>query len=110
MKAKRGIRKNFLWLAACNAMPRRGGQVQYDYSQVAPRTKRAPALVVFKVFAGRPGALFKHFARDEVRSHWSARGNSGLGSLEGFVVVGRPVSRERRGVRLGVNAIWMPKY
>jgi hypothetical protein len=91
-------------------MPRRGGQVQYDYSQVAPRTKRAPALVVFKVFAGRPRALFKHFARDKVWSHWSARSNRGLGSLERFVVVGRPMSRERRRVRLGVNAIWMPKY
>ena len=80
-------------------------------SQVAARTKRAPALVVLKVSAGRPGALLEHLARDEVRSHWSARGDgAGLGSLEGPIVVGRAVSRERRGARLGWNAVWMLEY
>ena len=79
------------WNQRTGAVPPRGG----IYSQVAPRAIRAPAQVVLKVLAGRPGALFKHFAGDRVRSHWGARGKSGLGSLEGFVVVRRPVSCER---------------
>jgi len=82
---------------------------KYD-SQVAPRAIRAPAQVVLKVLAGRPGALFEHFARDEVWSHWSARGNSGSGSLERFIVARQPGSREIRGVRFGLNAVWMPEY
>ncbi|KAN0109352.1 hypothetical protein V8E52_009396 [Russula decolorans] len=94
---------------------RRGGascrDTQIIMKEVATRAIRAPAQVVLKVLAGRPGALFEHFARDGVRSHWSARGtNSGVGSLEGLGVVRCPVSPERRGIRLGLNAVWMPKY
>src|SRR6266852_2312741 len=102
-----GVRKPFHFSPQCG-----GGKYDWYDSQVAPRAIRAPALVVLKVLAGHPGTLFKHFARDEVLSHRSARCKSGLGSgpLEGFVVVRRPVSRERRGVRLGLNAVWMPEY
>lgn len=79
-------------------------------TEVAPRAIRAPAQMVFKVLAGRPGALLKHFARDGLWSHWSARDDSGFGSLEGLVVVRRPLSLERRRVRLGLNAVRIPKY
>jgi hypothetical protein len=95
---------SFLAAMRCDAATR------WHDSQVAPRAIRAPAQVVLKVLAGRPGALFKHFARDGVRSHRGARGKSGLGSLEGFVVSRHPVSRERRGVRVGLKDVWILKY